>query len=410
MVPMSFDPHSWRAHFPIFAGPEPLAYLDNAASAQIPACVIDAMARHDQSTRANVKRSVHRLAEAATQAFDGARADAARYLGAQSDEIIFTSGATDGINLVAWALTARLGPDDEIAVSLAEHHSNLVPWQLLADRTGAKLIPLPLDSHGRIENTVTIGPNTKLIAVTHVSNVTGYVTALETLVPAWRKAAPDALIMIDGAQGAPHGPLDMTTVGADFYALSGHKLFGPTGVGVLWGKADILADLPPAKGGGEMIRTVEFERSLYADPPHRFEAGTPPITQAIGLAQAMRFVQNTDMAAAETHTRGLAERFALGLKERFGNRITLFSPALFEHDRAGIVAFAVPGIHPHDICQILDGHGVAMRGGHHCAQPLMRHWGVQGTVRASFAPYNTEDDVELALTGMGHVFDLLGRS
>ena len=412
MSDMSFDPTDWRAHFPIFARDEPLAYLDNAASAQVPACVIDAMAAHDRSARANVKRSVHRLAEAATQAFDAARTEAAHYLSAKAEEIIFTSGATDGINLVAWALTGRIGPGDEIAVSLAEHHSNLVPWQLLAERCGAKLVPLPLDAHGRIDEVQAVqavGPRTKLVALAHVSNVTGYITPLESLTPALRRAAPDALILVDGAQGAPHGPLDMAALGADFYALSGHKLFGPTGVGVLWGKAEVLADLPPAKGGGEMIRTVAFEQSIYADPPHRFEAGTPPITQAVGLAQAMRFVTATDMAGAETHTRGLAERFALGLKDRFDNRVTLFTPALYGPDRVGITAFATPGIHPHDVCQILDGSGVAMRGGHHCAQPLMTHWDVQGTVRASFAPYNTGEDVARALSGMDRVFDLLGR-
>ncbi len=412
MSDMSFDPHDWRAHFPIFAGDEPLAYLDNAASAQVPGCVIDAMATHERSARANVKRSVHRLAEAATQSFDAARIEAAHYLSAQPDEIIFTSGATDGINLVAWALTGRIGPGDEIAVSLAEHHSNLVPWQLLAERCGAKLVPLALDAHGRIEEAQAVqavGPRTKLVALAHVSNVTGYITPLETLAPALRRAAPDALILVDGAQGAPHGPLDMAALGADFYALSGHKLFGPTGVGILWGKADILADLPPAKSGGEMIRTVAFERSVYADPPHRFEAGTPPITQAVGLREAMRFVADTDMAGAENHTRGLAEQFALGLKERFDNRVSLFTPALYGPDRVGITAFATPGIHPHDVCQILDSSGVAMRGGHHCAQPLMTHWGVQGTVRASFAPYNTGEDVERALTGIDRVFDLLGR-
>lgn len=414
MTPMSFDPTQWRAQFPALgASDAPLHYLDNAATTQTPACVIEAVAAHDRAGRANVKRSVHRLAERATQAFEAARHDASAYLGAaHPDEVIFTSGATDAINLVAWALTDRIGPGDQIAVSLAEHHSNLVPWQLLAARCGATLVPLPLDAHGRIDETgalEAVNGRTRLIALTHVSNVTGFVTPLETLVPALRAQAPNALVLADGAQGAPHGPLSMDRLGADFYALSGHKLFGPTGIGVLWGKADLLAELPPAKGGGEMIRSVSFERSQYADPPHRFEAGTPPITQAIGLGEALRFIQATDMDAAEAHIHALAERFALALKEQFGNRVTLHTPALYGADRVGIVPFTLAGIHPHDVCQILDGTGVAMRGGHHCAQPLMTHWGVPGCVRASLAPYNTDDDIDAALAGIARVLDLLGK-
>ena len=418
----AFDVEAVRAQFPILRslvhGRVPLHYLDNAATSQVPDAVLAAMRRHDETHRANVKRGVHFLAEAATDAYDAARGKVARYLNAREDrEVIFTSGTTDAINLVAHAFGATLKPGDEVVVSGLEHHSNLVPWQLLRDRSGIRLKFLPVTAEGRIDTGAldrVVSERCKLIAVTHVSNVTGAITDVPLIVRAARTVG--ARVLLDGAQRASHGPLDVQGLGVDLYAISGHKMFGPTGIGALWGRAEILSALPPFLGGGEMIRTVTLEKSTWADIPARFEAGTPAITQAVGLGAAIDWYASVDNAAATIHTAKLAERVldglsAVGGKKRLDGgrlstgRVRVIGPQTMER-RFPVIAFAVDGAHPHDICQILDGHGVALRGGHHCAQPFHESRNLTGTTRASLALYNNAADVDALLTGLD---DALGK-
>jgi cysteine desulfurase/selenocysteine lyase len=344
---------------------------------------------------------VHRLAEAATAAYADARAEAARYLGAAgTDEIVFTSGTTGAINLVAHSFGARLEAGDEIVVSRLEHHSNIVPWQLLAGRAGVRLRVLPATEDGRIDLDAldgVLGPRTRLVAVTHASNVTGAVTDVPAIVAAARSVG--APVLLDGAQMAPHGPLDVQALGVDFYAFSGHKLFAPNGVGVLWGRAELLAAMPPFQGGGEMIRRVTFEGTEYADPPHRFEAGTPPIAQAVALAAALRWVRSLPAEGVHRHLQGLTGRLLDGLAER---RVRVIGPSGLQ-GRLPVVSFHVEGVHPHDVCQVMDAHGVALRGGHHCAQPLMDVLDLPGTSRASLAPYNDDGDVAAFFRGLDDV-------
>lgn len=403
---MSFDVETVRAAFPLLADPPgggPLHYLDNAATAQVPRAVLDALAVHETTRRSNVLRGVHALAEAATQAYADARATVAAHLDAASaDEVIFTGGCTAAINLVAHAFGDTLEPGDEVIVSELEHHSNLVPWQMLRDRRGIVLRSVPVTDAGELDLAALsemAGPRCRLIALTHASNVTGAVTDVAAVVEAARGVG--ARVLLDGAQQAPHQPVDVQALGVDFYCFSGHKVFGPTGVGVLWGRADVLAAMPPFHGGGEMIRRVTLAETTYAPAPHRFEAGTPPIAQAIGLAAALRWLQAQDMQAAAVHLRALTGRLLDGLDalaETHG-RIRVLGPRP-PAARAPIVAFAADGAHPHDIAQILDAHGVAVRGGHHCAQPLMDAFDLVGTTRASLALYNDETDVDACLEGI----------
>ncbi|MGE0725288.1 MAG: aminotransferase class V-fold PLP-dependent enzyme [Alphaproteobacteria bacterium] len=399
---MTFDPLAFRALFPIFreSRSPPLRYLDNGASAQSPRLVIDAVADHDAYARANVKRGVHRLAEAATEAYEGARLAAARYVNAPSPrEVIFTSGTTAGINLVATAFGEMLVPGDEVLVSTLEHHSNIVPWQLLQARRGIVLKAVPVTEDGRIDldalDNMT-GSRTRMIAIAHCSNVTGAVTDLARVVAAAR--AVGAKVLVDGAQRAPHGPFDVQSLGVDFYAFSGHKAFGPNGVGVLWGRGELLDAMPPFMGGGEMISHVGFGGSRWAPIPHKFEAGTPPIGPAVGLGAALAWLSTLDWSAIVAHELRLTGRILDGLARLPGCRI--LGPFGLQQ-RLGVVSFALDGIHPHDLCQLVDAsHGVALRGGHHCAQPLMDHFGLVGSVRVSLAPYNTDDDVDGLLDGL----------
>lgn len=396
---MAFDAAALRAEFPIFAGAAPLHYLDNAATAQTPRAVLDAVAAHEARARANVLRGVHRLAERATEAYAEARRRAARYIGAADPaEVVFTGGTTAAINLVAHAFGAGLRPGDEIVVSGLEHHSNIVPWQLLRDRAGVALKALPVADDGRIDLSAldsAVGPATRLVAVAHVSNVTGAVCDAAAVAAAARRVG--ARVLLDGAQAVPHGPVDVAALGADFYAFSGHKMFGPNGVGVLWARRELLESMPPFMGGGEMIGSVTLERSTWAEVPHRFEAGTPPIAQAVGLGAAAEWITSLDRAAAGAHAAGLAERLLAGLAERPWVRV--LGPADMR-DRAPVVSFDVDGVHPHDVCAVLDSHGVAARGGHHCAQPLMDRFGLAGATRASLAFYNTAEDVDALLAGL----------
>lgn len=389
-----------RDQFPIFAAhPEPFHYLDNAATGQICLAAADALWQFETTARSNVKRGVYRLADAATVAFQEARERVAAYLGATDpDEVIFTSGCTLAINTAAHALTPRLGPGDEILVSQLEHHSNLVPWQMAAERAGARVRAIPVTEEGRLaydqlETLVTA--RTRIIAVTHASNVTGAVTEVGRL----REAADTvgALLVLDGAQRAPHGPIDVRALGCDLYALSAHKMFGPTGVGALWGRRELLAELPPFLGGGEMIRQVEIERSSYAPPPHRFEAGTPAIGPAIGMGAAAAWLASLDWASLGRQEIELTARILDGLGSLPGVRVQ--GPAGTQA-RLGVVSFSVEGAHPHDVCQLLDEVGVCLRGGHHCAQPLMDAFDLPATARASLAPYNDAADVDALVAGL----------
>ena len=404
---MSFSPAKWRGHFPLLAAHHDLHYLDNAATGQLCEAALDAVTSHELTHRANVLRGTYRLAEQADAAYENARRQAAAYLNAAGpEEVVFTPGTTAAINLVAHAFGAGIGPGDEVVLSLAEHHSNFVPWQMLRERRGVALRFLPLAPDGRldlsrIEEAIT--PRCKLVAVAHASNVTGAVTDLAPIVAAAR--AIGARVLADGAQAVQHGPVNVEALGVDFYAFSGHKAFGPTGVGVLWGRGEALAALPPFLGGGGMIGRVTAEETTWALPPRRFEAGTPPIAQAIGLGAALDWLRAQPWPDLHAHTARLAQRTIEELAVLPGP--TLLGPRDMAQ-RLPIVSFNLDGIHPHDVCQVLDRHGVAVRGGHHCAQPLMDCFGVPGAVRASFAPYNTEADVDALLAGLNDALRKLG--
>jgi cysteine desulfurase/selenocysteine lyase len=399
---MSFDVATIRAQFPIlFERPEgrPIHYLDNAATAQTPQSVIDAVSRHEATSRGNIFRGIHRLAEMATEAYQNARGDVARYLGvADPDEIVFTGGTTASINLLAHAYGGTLNPGDEILLSDLEHHSNIVPWQMLRERRGIVLRWLPVTDEGRLDLDALprlVGARTRLIALTHVSNVTGAETDVGRVVETARRVG--ARVMLDGAQRVPHGPIDLPAFGIDFYAFSAHKVYGPNGIGALWGRRELLEALPPFLGGGHMIHRVTRERSTFAAIPHRFEAGTMPIAQAVGMAAALRWSMAIDWVAATAHTQRLTERLLQGIGGVSGARIV--GPTGLQ-GRTGVVSFDLPGLHPHDVCQVLDWHGVALRGGHHCCQVLMERFDLAGTTRASIAPYNDDTDIDAFLHGL----------
>jgi cysteine desulfurase/selenocysteine lyase len=385
-----------RAGFPLLAANPGLHYLDSAATAQIHRSALDAVVRHETHSRANVLRGSHRLAEAADQAFESARRSVARFLNARSaDEVIFTSGATAALNLVACAFGATLQAGDRVLISVAEHHSNFIPWQMLRDRAGIALDILPAGVNGELDLATLpqlVTDRTRLIAVTQCSNVTGAWTDVAAIVAAAR--AVDARVLLDGAQAVQHGPQDVQALGVDFYAFSGHKAFAPNGIGVLWGRAGVLAHMPPFLGGGGMIDEVTVQASTWAAPPRRFEAGTPPIAQAVGLAAALDWMMALDWATIHAREARLCEQMIEGLLRIPGLR--LLGPVGFAR-RAPIVSFDIAGLHPHDVCQVLDHHGLALRGGHHCAQPLLAALGVDACSRASLALYNDEADVAALL-------------
>lgn len=388
-----------RAEFPLLVANPGLHYLDNAATAQIHRAALDAVLRHETGCRANVLRGSHRLAEAADQAFDAARHSVARFLNANSaEEVIFTSGATAALNLVAHAFGATLKPGDRVLVSLAEHHSNFVPWHMLRDRAGIALDFIPLGANGELDLSALpqlVTDRTRLIAVTQCSNVTGACTDVAAIVDAARRVG--ARVLLDGAQAVQHGPQDVRALGVDFYAFSGHKCFGPGGVGVLWGREELLAGMPPFLGGGGMIDEVTAEESTWAAPPRRFEAGTPPIAQAVGLAAALDWMMALDWSEIHAREARLCAQMIAGLQRVPGLRL-LGPPGSAQ--RAPIVSFDIPGLHPHDVCQVLDHHGLALRGGHHCAQPLLAALGVEACSRASLALYNDESDVAALFEGV----------
>ncbi|MBI3517010.1 MAG: cysteine desulfurase [Proteobacteria bacterium] len=395
----AFDAASVRAEFPILSDPG-LHYLDNAAIAQIPTVVLDAMGLFDRELRANVHGGVYRLACGALAAYESARAAVARFIHAQSPaEVVFTYGTTSAINLLAHSFGALLQEGDEVLISQLEHHSNLLPWRQLAERRGVVLRTLPMTQDGRLDLDrleETLRPRCRLVALTHCSNVTGALTDVDRVVAAAR--AVGAKVMLDGAQRLPHGAIDVQALGIDFYVFSGHKCYGPTGIGVLWGKAELLATMPPFMTGGQMIRRVTAEAVDYADPPRRLEAGTPPIGPAIGLGAALEWMARLDWDGAQRHERRLTQRVLARLAELPGVRVV---GPLDLCERIGVVSFDIAGIDPTEVCRALDRrHGVALRAGYHCAQPLVAAFGLTGVARASLAPYSTDADVDALLEGL----------
>jgi cysteine desulfurase/selenocysteine lyase len=395
---------SRKTDFPGLAGN--WAYLDTAATAQKPQVVIDAIAKAYGPDYATVHRGVYERSATMTMRFEAAREKVARFIGAASaNEIVFVRGATEGINLVANSWGNRLQAGDRVLLSALEHHSNIVPWQLLRDRTGIEIDVAPLTGDGRIDEAALealLTPRTKLVSIAHVSNVLGGVVDLARIARAAHGVG--ALLLADGCQAAPHLSIDVQALDADFYVFSGHKLYGPTGIGVLWARAEILESMPPWQGGGAMIETVSFEKTTYAPPPQRFEAGTPHITGVMGLSAAIDYVEAIGLDTIAAHEAHLvtAAREALGRI----NSVRLFGPA----DSAGILSFAIEGVHPHDIGTILDESGVAIRAGHHCAQPLMALLGVPATARASFGIYNDLDDVARLAAGIERVTRIFGTA
>lgn len=389
-----FDPYAARAQFPILSrtvNGKPLVYLDSAASAQKPRAVIDALTAAMEGSYANVHRGLHTLANETTEAFEAARESVARFLNAEGpDNIVWTKGGTEAINLVASSLGQSIQPGDEIIVSQMEHHSNIVPWHLLRERRGAVLKWIPLLDDGSLDMAAyadLLGPKTKIVAVTHMSNVLGTINPVAEIT---RMAhAVGAKVLIDGCQGAVHGLPDVQAIGCDFYAFTGHKLYGPTGIGALYGATAALEALPPYQGGGEMIETVEMERVTYAKPPHRFEAGTPPILEAIGLGAAIEWLNQYDRAAIDAHERALYDHARARLDGV--NWLKVIGEA---EGKGAILTFTVEGAHAHDIAQVMDRYGVAVRAGLHCAEPLAKRFGLTSSARASFALYNTLEDAD----------------
>lgn len=393
-----YNPEDFRNCFPIFraAGNETLAYLDNAATSQKPQAVLDALTGFYSTINANIHRGVYRLSMEATEAYDAARECVARYLGAESPrEIVFVRGATEGINLVARSyLQPLLRPGDEILLTETEHHANFVPWQMVAGETGAvlRLIPLHEDQSLDLEAAEQLlTPCTRMLAVVHGSNATGNLNDIARLAAmATAKGVP---VLVDACQSAVHGRCDVRALDCDFLVFSGHKVYGPTGIGVLYGKLEHLESMRPYQGGGDMIEKVALEGTTYAGPPEKFEAGTPHIAGAVALAAALEFLQSWDPEAMETHLQALLDRARDGLGALPGLRLLGTAGP-----RLPIVSFLVDGVHPHDIATFLDADGIAIRAGHHCCQPLMRKLGVAGTSRASFAPYNSLDEVDRLVT------------
>ena len=403
----AFDVARRRADFPILGKrvyDKPLVFLDSAASAQKPQSVIDAVNHCYTREYANIHRGVYWLSARATEAYEGARVKVQRFLNAASErEIVFTKSTTEAINLVATSHgAAALNAGDEIILSQLEHHANIVPWQLLRQRIGIDIKVAPIDAQGNFlleEFEKLLSPRTRLVAVTHTSNALGTITPVDEII---RMAhAEGALVLLDGAQSVVHGPVDVQALDVDFFAFSGHKLYGPSGIGVLYGKADILSAMPPYQGGGDMIRRVTFEKTEFADIPSRFEAGTPHIAGAYGLSAAIDYVSAIGMDAIAAHESELLEYATQRLQEI--NSLRLIGTA---DNKAGIVSFELDGVHAHDIGTILDREGIAVRVGHHCAQPLMDHFGITGKVRASFGLYTDKSDIDALVQALGAVREI----
>ncbi len=390
---MAFDADAVRDQFPILERQvhgKPLVYLDSAASAQKPKAVIDAMTHAMAHSYSNVHRGLHTLANETTDAYEAARRKVAAFVGAQVNEIVFTKGGTEAVNLVAAGLGATLQAGDEIVLTEMEHHANIVPWHFLRERNGAVLKWARVTDEGvlDLEHLASLlGPRTRVVAVSHMSNVLGTINPVKEIVRLAHEAG--AIVLVDGCQGVVHEPVDVKALDVDFYVFSGHKLYGPTGIGALYGKAERLAALPPYQGGGEMIGQVSLDEITYADPPHRFEAGTPPILEAIGFGAAIDFLSGLDRLAVAEHEHALYARVREGLSGANWLRVLGEAPG-----KGAILSFTVDGAHAHDVAQILDRYGVAVRAGTHCAEPLMKRFGVTSSARASFALYNTEEEAD----------------
>nr|WP_022697717.1 cysteine desulfurase [Euryhalocaulis caribicus] len=403
----NFDPLAFKSEFPIFERTirdKPLVYLDSAASAQKPRAVIDAVTQAMEHSFANVHRGLHTMANETTEAFEGARAEVARFLNAPSaDNIVFTRGTTEAINLVASSFGAELEAGDEIILSQMEHHSNIVPWHFLRERQGVVLKWVPVTEDGRIDMDAyaeAFSDRTKLVTMTHMSNVTGTRTDGEKIVSmAHDKGVP---VLLDGSQSAVHGHVDVQALDVDFFAITGHKIYGPTGIGALYAKSEQLNRIRPYQGGGEMIAEVFEDRVVYADAPAKFEAGTPPIIDAIGLGAALKWLDTQDRDGMEAHERALLDKTMTGLAEFEDLRVIGTA-----QNKASIITFVMGKAHAHDAAQLLDRYGVAVRAGHHCAQPLMRRFDASSSVRASYAAYNTMDDVETFLDALRSVRGIL---
>lgn len=409
-APMGLDVERVRADFPALhqeVHGRPLVYLDNAATTQKPASVLEAMDRFYREDNANVHRGIHELSTRATDAYEAARRTVAGFFGiADPAELIWTRGTTEAINLVAWSWGASLREGDEIVLSVLEHHSNLVPWQILAQRTGARLRFIDIDAEGRLNLSMLdelLTARTRLVAVGHVSNALGTINPIPEI--ADRAHAAGALLLVDGAQSAPHLTVRVEELGCDLYAFSGHKMCGPMGTGGLWGRRALLEEMTPFHGGGDMIDHVDLERSTWAALPHKFEAGTPNVAGAVGLAAAADYLESVGRDAIHAHEVDLLAYAAERMAE---------VPDLVVHgprdprERAGVASFTLADVHPHDLATILDAEGIAIRAGHHCAQPLMRRMGVPATARASFYLYNTREDVDRLVAGLHHARELFG--
>jgi len=405
----AFDAEAARADFPILSRQvygKPLVYLDSGASAQKPRAVLEAMTHFAQTDYANVHRGVHYLSATATDAYEAARRTVQKFLGAaHEEEILFTKGGTEAINLVSYSFLApRIQPGDEILLSVMEHHSNIVPWHFLRERQGAVLKWVDVQGDGSLDIEAldaAIGPKTRLVAITHMSNVLGTVTPLKEIVA--RAHAKGVPVLADGCQGAVHEIVDVQALDIDFYVLTGHKIYGPTGIGALYAKRAHLKGMRPFNGGGEMIREVTQDMVTYADPPARFEAGTPPIVEAVGLAAAMNYLMAFDRAAVKAHEHDLLIYARDRLRDFNWLRVIGDAPG-----KGSILSFEAEGMHAHDLATILDREGVAVRAGHHCAQPLMERFGVASTSRASFALYNTRADVDALVAALSKAREILG--
>lgn len=401
------DVEAVRRDFPILARSmrgKPLVYLDSAASAQKPRQVIDAVREFYERHYANIHRGVYELSETATRMHDEARAKVARLLGAADPrEVVFTRNATEAINLVAWSYgRTRLGRGDEVLVTALEHHANLVPWQLLCEERGARLRVAPIDDRGELrrdEFEALLSERTKLVALTHVSNALGSVNPVRELVALAHRAG--AVALVDGAQAVPRMPVDVREIGCDFYAFSGHKLYGPSGIGVLYGRLALLDAMPPWQAGGDMIASVSYEKSTFAEPPYRFEAGTPDIAGAVGLGAAIDYVEGLGLERIALHEQDLLAYGTALLSEIPGLRLVGTAP-----EKTGVLSFVLDDVHPHDIGTVLDQEGIAIRAGHHCAQPLMERLGVPATARASLGVYNVRSDLDALARGIRRVLEV----
>jgi cysteine desulfurase/selenocysteine lyase len=406
---VALDAERVRKDFPILQrsiNGRPLVYLDSGASSQRPLPVLRAVEEYETHSHANVHRGVHALSQAATEAFEGARERVRRFINARSTkEIIFTRGTTEGINLVAQSYARpRFKPGDEILITALEHHANIVPWQMVCEQTGCTLKVAPIDRRGELvfdEYQKLLSPRTKLVAVAHVSNALGTVLPVKRIIDAAH--AQGAVVLVDGAQAVPHSAVDVRALGCDFYVFSSHKIYGPTGIGVLYGRQELLDAMPPWQGGGDMILSVSFEKTTYNDLPYKFEAGTPNISGAVGMAAAMDYIEGLGIDKIAAHEQRLLQLATAELERIPG--IEIIGKAAH---KAAVLSFTMEGVHPHDLGTILDTEGIAVRTGHHCAQPVMTFFGIPATARASFGVYNTEKDVASLVAGLKKVREVFG--